>query len=188
MKLIVGLGNIGAQYAGTRHNIGFMIADKLAAQLDQSAGFKKHNKAAAQVTDLKATHGCIIAKPTTMMNLSGQAVNSLMNFYKIDPADVLVVYDDVDIEFGTLRIRFGGSSAGHNGIKSIAQHCGGEFWRFRLGVRNEHFAETATDRFVLDDFNTTEAKNLPQIITKTASLLATILSSDQPTDTSVNFL
>jgi PTH1 family peptidyl-tRNA hydrolase len=187
MKLIIGLGNVGEKYAGTRHNIGFMVVDELAGRFD--AKFKTEPKFEAAICELRSTNpALLLAKPTTMMNLSGQAVSKLMHYYKIDLADVWIVQDEVDIELGTLRTRLGGGSAGHNGIKSIIQHCGEAFWRYRLGVRNDHFIETATDRFVLDDFSKDESVDLPKIIHQTADVIIKSLDSGHPTDTSINLL
>lgn len=132
-KLIVGLGNPGARYANTRHNVGWMVLDAFA---------RKHNAA----FDQHGFHGVygelrwdgdkiILLKPLTYMNLSGQAVAPAAHFYKIAPADILVVYDDLDLKPGTLRMRERGSAGGHNGMKSIIQELGTtEFPRLRIGI------------------------------------------------------
>ena len=183
MKLIVGLGNVGANYHSTRHNLGFGAVDMLAITFGKKPGdFRKHSKAPAEVLDLKAEQGCMLIKPTTMMNLSGEAVQALTQFYKIDPADVWVVYDDVDLEFGQMRVRQGGGSAGHNGVKSIIAHIGDGFWRLRLGIANEHLTTTPTDQFVLDSFNAEEAKHIPELLNTVANYLETSLMAGNLTD------
>lgn len=159
--LIVGLGNPGERYASTRHNLGFMVADELASDLELS--FSPSGSAKALVAGRLADRA-IIAKPQTMMNLSGQAVGELGRYYKISPDNIWVIYDDVDLPFGRLRTRGEGSSGGHNGIKSIIEHVGERFGRIRLGVRNEHFDATATDRFVLDKFSSTERAELNELV------------------------
>lgn len=184
-KLIIGLGNVGSKYSGTRHNIGFMVADELARQLD--APFKVESKFKAAIAQgvINATK-VIIAKPATMMNLSGQAVGAIAKYYDVTPEDVWVVYDEADLLFGVLRTRHGGSSAGHNGIKSVSQHIGEDYWRFRLGIRNTRLDDTPTDQFVLDNFTKDEAAQLPNIVGKTADLLIQYLEAGKPTDTSMN--
>jgi PTH1 family peptidyl-tRNA hydrolase len=184
MKLIVGLGNIGAQYHATRHNLGFAVVEMVAIDFGrQPQGFTKHSKAAAEVLDLKASHDCMLFKPTTMMNLSGQAVGELARYYKVASEDVWVVYDDVDLQFGQLRVRQGGpTGGGHNGVKSVIQHLGEDFWRLRLGVANQYLASTPTDKFVLDPFMADEASELPQILAKTAGIIENSLLEGQIKD------
>ncbi|HUC86855.1 MAG TPA: aminoacyl-tRNA hydrolase [Candidatus Saccharimonadales bacterium] len=188
MKLIVGLGNVGAQYHSTRHNLGFAVVDMLAIGFGhQPSEFKKHSRAAATILELKADQNCILAEPTTMMNLSGQAVGALMRFYKIAPSDVWVVHDDVDLPFGQMRVRQGGSSAGHNGVNSIIDHIGDRFWRIRLGVANQHLATTPTDKFVLDSFSAEEAEHIPAILNGAADYLASSLVGGGLTDHTQTF-
>lgn len=183
MKLIVGLGNIGSQYHATRHNLGFAVVDMLGLTFGhQPSEFKKHSKAPAETLDLKTDLGCMLARPTTMMNLSGDAVRALTHFYKIEPADVWVVYDDVDLEFGQMRVRLGGGSAGHNGIKSIINHIGDGFWRVRLGIANQYLPTTPTDKFVLDPFMADEATQIPRILAGASNTLEQSLMGGDLTD------
>jgi PTH1 family peptidyl-tRNA hydrolase len=183
MKLVVGLGNVGERYSQTRHNLGFLVVDRLAELLDGSVNFSKHPKAQAKVLDLKHSHNCLLVKPTTMMNLSGQAVGELARYYKVESTDIWVIYDDVDLSFGQLRIRLGGpTGGGHNGVKSVIEHVGEQFWRARMGVANEHRAGTATDRFVLDRFNSDELASLPQLTLAAAQLLQASLVTGQLDD------
>lgn len=134
MKLIVGLGNPGPEYRDTRHNVGFLVADELARRWRLSDAWREKFEA-LHVRTTVADEAVIVAKPLTFMNLSGQAVAGLAGFYKIDPADVLVVTDDVALPVGRLRARPEGGAGGHNGLKSIIQHLGTPaFPRIRVGV------------------------------------------------------
>jgi peptidyl-tRNA hydrolase, PTH1 family len=135
MKAIVGLGNPGEKYRGTRHNIGFAVIDEIARRA--GAGFETA-PAVSLVAKLRPTSGgppgVILAKPMTFMNASGQAVGELLRYFKIELVDVLVVVDDVQLPLAKLRARARGSAGGHNGLKSIAEHVGQEFSRLRVGV------------------------------------------------------
>ena len=131
MKLIVGLGNIGREYENTRHNIGFMVVDELARRLGVSFGKEDRS---AYMAEYRAPEKIIIIKPTTYMNLSGVAVGAYANFYHIDPDDIAVIQDDMDMPVGQLRIRRKGSAGGHNGIKSIIGNIGQDFPRVKIGV------------------------------------------------------
>ena len=134
MKLIVGLGNPGTEYRDTRHNVGFMVADALVDRWGV-AGQWREKFAALQIKFTVGDEPLIIAKPLTFMNLSGQAVTAVAGFYKIEPADVFIVTDDVALPLGKLRARRDGGAGGHNGLKSIIQHLGTQaFPRMRVGV------------------------------------------------------
>jgi peptidyl-tRNA hydrolase, PTH1 family len=131
VKLIAGLGNPGQKYHGTRHNVGFDVLDVLAAR----HGLAWESAPADAVVAKWRVRGTLLAKPLTFMNLSGRAVGDLLRFFKIDPADLLVVVDDVNLEVGRLRARPGGSAGGHNGLKSLIELLGAEtFARLRIGV------------------------------------------------------
>lgn len=131
--LIVGLGNIGKQYANTRHNIGFWVADELARR--HNLIFGKAERKAVSADGTIQNKRVLIAKPQTYMNLSGEAVRALCDFYKIPNTQVIVVHDDLDLPLGTLRIRPTGSAGGQNGVKSIIQHLGTQdFTRVRCGI------------------------------------------------------
>lgn len=133
MKIIVGLGNPGNEYAKTRHNVGFMLIDALADNLNITLWKDKFN---AQIAEGRiGTEKILLVKPQTYMNNSGEAVGPLMRWYKLEPEDIIVAHDDMDIPAGTVRIRKKGSSGGHNGIKSLIAHLGSEnFARIRLGI------------------------------------------------------
>lgn len=147
MKLIVGLGNPGDKYENTRHNLGFMVVDKLLKDLTPSphSVWSSNDKVKSQIAIVewkpKIGEGekLILAKPQTFMNNSGQAVNSLASYYKVDPEDIWVAYDELDLPVGSMKIRFGGAAAGHHGVESILEHLKTDkFWRFRLGIGVSH--------------------------------------------------
>lgn len=135
MKIIAGLGNPGSEYAATKHNVGFMLIDALADKLNVSASeWQKKNDALIAKVRIGA-ESVLLVKPLTYMNESGRAIAPLMNFYKLDATDLIVVHDDMDIPTGTIRLRKKGSAGGHNGIKSILAHVGDEnFSRVRIGI------------------------------------------------------
>lgn len=149
-QLIVGLGNPGRKYRGNRHNIGFMALDHLAAahgiesRKVQHKAIVGHGRIAGQPV--------VLAKPQTFMNLSGNAVGPLANFYKIPPARILVIYDELDLPFGTLRLRQSGGSGGHNGMKSLINHLGDGFPRLRLGIGRPP-GRMPIEAYVLQDFH-----------------------------------
>jgi len=149
MRMIVGLGNPGSQYAGHRHNIGFMAVDEIFRRHSFSPWRKKFK---ADIADGEICgEKVLLVKPQTMMNLSGQSVGEAMRFYKLAPADITVLYDELDLAPGKLRIKIGGGAGGHNGIKSIDAHCGKEYRRARLGIGHPGSKERVTGH-VLGDF------------------------------------
>lgn len=173
MKCIVGLGNPGGQYKDTRHNIGFMVVDKLARELGATGSLwqfdRKHNAEIMKIGDV------ILVKPQTLMNASGMAVRSLMSFYKLKPADIWVVHDDLDLPLGKIRIRTGGASAGHHGVDSLIRELKADgFVRFRLGigkdaptkatVADRTFHQSRVVKFVLSRFTLSEAGSLKKLI------------------------
>ncbi len=167
-QLIVGLGNIGAEYADTRHNIGFMVADELAKQADVTFSTLRY----AYYTEYRyrGNHVYLI-KPTTYMNLSGKAVNYWMHELKIPLEDILVVVDEIALPFGKLRLRAKGSSAGHNGLKSIEALCGGQGYpRLRFGV-GDNFPKGRQVDYVLSGFDDDELTELPQLINRSVELV-----------------
>jgi PTH1 family peptidyl-tRNA hydrolase len=132
MRLLVGLGNPGKDYRLNRHNIGFMALDIIAARYHLSP-WKKRFQGEVAEGDIEGEK-VVALKPQTYMNNSGQAVGEAARFYKIAPADVIVIYDEIELAPGKVKVKRGGGSAGHNGIKSIDAHVGNDFWRARLGV------------------------------------------------------
>ena len=160
MKVVIGLGNPGKKYEKTRHNIGFIAVDNLRKKMNIS---DEREKFQALVSE-KNIDGekVIFLKPQTFMNLSGNSVIEIVNFYKLDPKkDIIVIYDDMDLSFGDIRIREKGSSGGHNGIKSIISHIGEEFIRIKCGIGAK---EKDAVEHVLGEFNQTEQKDLDEIL------------------------
>lgn len=161
MKLIVGLGNFEEKYLFTRHNAGFMMVDFFANRYNQT--FKTDKKLKSLITKFKVGSDDIVAiKPLTYMNLSGEAVIAVMNFYKIDVKDVLIIYDDISIDVGRLRFRASGSDGGHNGIKSIIQHVGTQtFDRLKVGIGPQ--PNIPSEAYVLQNFTKDELEKLKEI-------------------------
>lgn len=157
-KLIIGLGNPGEEYKNHRHNIGFIIIDKLAQNL--SLKFD-NNKKKSLFTRAKLNNtDFILLKPQTFMNLSGESAIYISKFFNIKPEDIIVIYDDMDIPFGTFKIKKGGSSGGHNGIKSlIAQLQTDDFIRVRVGIGRPSFGKKVND-YVLSSFSKSERENI----------------------------
>ncbi|MCR5542727.1 MAG: aminoacyl-tRNA hydrolase [Eubacterium sp.] len=154
MKIVVGLGNPGIKYAGTRHNTGFSVATAISDKYRIPIN-KKECKAITG-HGIIAGEKVVLAMPQTYMNLSGESVRALMDFYKCTASDIIVIYDDVDLDVGTIRIRKQGSAGGHNGIKNIILHTGGEvFDRVKVGVghkpENWDMADYVLSRFPKDD-------------------------------------
>lgn len=182
--LIVGLGNPGAKYAGTRHNIGFAVVDKLAQDMG-FADFTPNKDFTAEITEHTiGNKKVLLAKPSTYMNESGIAVQKISQFYKIPLSDVVVVHDELSIAFGQIRMRVGGQSAGHNGIKSLIAHCGADFGRIRIGVKNEFTPKDDTSNFVLSKFTKEEKTHLPALITEATLVISErIYGGSLPHDT-----
>lgn len=157
-KLVIGLGNPGEEYKNHRHNIGFIIIDKLAQNL--SLKFD-NNKKKSLFTRAKLNNtDFILLKPQTFMNLSGESAIYISKFFNIKPEDIIVIYDDMDIPFGTFKIKKGGSSGGHNGIKSlITQLQTDDFIRLRVGIGRPSFGKKVND-YVLSSFSKSERENI----------------------------
>ena len=175
MKLIVGLGNPGKEYAGTRHNCGFMVIDRLASKLNVDVDQNKFKGLYAKVK----YHGedIILLKPQTYMNLSGESVNAVMNFFKIDKEDLLVIYDDLDMPVGKLRLRKTGSAGGHNGIKNIIAHLNSQdFKRIRVGIDRHKYMNVAD--YVLSRFSKVESEAIEQGIENAANAVLDYLDND----------
>ncbi len=187
MKLIVGLGNIGSQYGKTRHNIGFMIVDQLAKNLGATWKTESKLKAAVATTEFNGKK-LLLAKPATMMNLSGEAIQRIMQHYKITPGNVWVVFDDVDVPFGRLRVRYGGGSGGHQGINSTIQHVGNQFIRFRTGISLNDRATEPSEVYVLKPFNHEEQAQLPAVISVAATVIEQQLTAGAPAESTFNLI
>ncbi|OZC72315.1 aminoacyl-tRNA hydrolase [Rhodococcus sp. 06-462-5] len=173
--LIVGLGNPGPQYEKTRHNVGFMVADALAGRI--GSAFSSHKKSNSDIVQARlGSRAVIIAKPRTFMNLSGQPVAALARFFSIEPANIVVVHDELDIDFGALRLKLGGGEGGHNGLRSISQHLSTkDYLRVRVGVgRPPGRMDPAS--FVLKPFSAAERKDLGVVVEEAADAAELLLS------------
>lgn len=160
--LVVGLGNPGPQYAKTRHNVGFMVADVLAARI--GVPFKVHKKSGAEVaTGRLGGRSVVLAKPRCYMNESGRQIGPLAKFYSIAPDDVIVIHDELDIDFGKVRLKLGGGEGGHNGLRSVANALGSkDFQRVRIGIGRPPGRKDPA-AFVLEPFSSTERTEVPTL-------------------------
>lgn len=172
--LLVGLGNPGRQYETTRHNIGFMLMNRLAEKLGES--FSKLESKALIAKCTYQEQRLVLAKPQTFMNLSGRAVSSLLRYYKVPVTNLLVTYDEVDLPLGTLRMRPSGGSAGHKGMQSIVEQLGTEeIPRLRIGVGRPPGRMEAAD-YVLQNFSREEAEELTILLDTAAEAVLTFVS------------
>ncbi len=160
--LVVGLGNPGPQYAKTRHNLGFMVADLLAARMGET--FKVHKRSGAEIVTGRLSHRpVVLAKPRTYMNESGRQVGPLAKFYSVSGADVIVIHDELDIEFGQIRLKQGGGEGGHNGLRSLVNALGTKnFHRIRIGIGRPPGRKDPA-AFVLENFSVAERPQVPTI-------------------------
>ena len=171
--LIVGLGNPGRKYRGNRHNIGFMAVDALAAAYNIESS-KVQNKAIVGNGRIQSRN-VIIAKPQTYMNNSGDAVGPLARYYKVPPENVLIVYDELDLPFGTIRLREKGGAGGHNGMRSIINHLGENFPRLRLGIGRPP-GQMPVPAYVLQDFSKDDLPLLDDVLAEAIRAIETYLS------------
>ena len=178
MKAIVGLGNPGSPYKGTRHNVGFDVVDELARRA--SVGFESAPAEALMARWRRPENGrandVLLVKPLTFMNLSGQAVGELARYFKIDVADLLIIVDEVHLPLGKLRARARGSAGGHNGLKSIIAHLGDEFSRLRIGVGRGADQRNLADH-VLTRFEKDEAAEVERMTTRAADAAEMFIAS-----------
>jgi PTH1 family peptidyl-tRNA hydrolase len=171
--LVAGLGNPGPGYAGNRHNAGFMVADVLAGRL--CASFKRDRSRAAVATGRLAGWPVTLAKPQTFMNLSGGPVASLRSFFKLPPERIVVVHDELDIPFGTIRLKLGGGDNGHNGLRSVTSALGTrDYFRVRVGIGRPPGRMDPAD-FVLHDFSAAEKKLVPELLERSADAVEALL-------------
>jgi PTH1 family peptidyl-tRNA hydrolase len=174
VKAIVGLGNPGAQYKGTRHNVGFEVVEQLASRV--SVGFESAPAEALIAKWRRPEDVVLLVKPLTFMNLSGQAVGELARYFKIDVADLFVIVDEVHLPLGKLRARARGSAGGHNGLKSVIAHLGDEFSRLRLGVGRGGDQRNLADH-VLSKFEKDEAGEVERMTARAADAAEMFIAS-----------
>ncbi|HEX5744322.1 MAG TPA: aminoacyl-tRNA hydrolase [Candidatus Saccharimonadales bacterium] len=170
--LLVGLGNPGKKYELTRHNAGFMCIDEFVNKTEEmDKWIEKKDLKCFFSTGQMGQNRVIAIKPTAYMNLSGEAVQAVMNFYKIPSDKVAVIHDELDIDFGQIRLRRGGSSAGHNGIKSVTRHIGEDYNRIRIGIGPKKPASIESEDFVLQKFPSEQQEQLPNMKREIVSIL-----------------
>ncbi|WP_010531216.1 aminoacyl-tRNA hydrolase [Lentibacillus jeotgali] len=171
MKCIVGLGNPGKKYVKTRHNVGFMVIDELAGR--NGWKLKKDKFSGKSTVETSEGEKIILLQPQTFMNLSGESVRPLMNFYQMKPEDILVIFDDLDLPTGKIRLRQKGGHGGHNGIRSIIDHLGTkEFNRLRIGIGRPDTAVPVVD-YVLKPFSKAQQEDVQSSIEKSANACET---------------
>jgi PTH1 family peptidyl-tRNA hydrolase len=176
--LVIGLGNPGPEYARHRHNVGFLVAELLAGRMGVSFG--RHRKAMALAAEGRLGLGgprVILAKPMTYMNLAGGAAAGLVNFYKVPVERIIAVYDELDLPFGTLRLKRGGGEAGHNGLRSLSKSLGSrDYLRVRFGIGRPPGRQDPAD-FVLSDFSAAERKDLDFLVDRAADAVEAVVVS-----------
>ncbi len=175
--LVVGLGNLGKKYENTRHNVGFLGVETFVSSHEFSPWIAKKDLKCLMSSGNIGSTRVIVIKPTTFMNLSGEAVQATANFYKIPPAKMVVVHDELDLAFGQIRMRVGGSSAGHNGVLSTIDHIGEDFGRVRIGIGSQQAQAKGEADFVLARFTPKEQLQLPHLTKEVVSLLTEYLAS-----------
>jgi PTH1 family peptidyl-tRNA hydrolase len=187
VKIIFAQGNPGTQYAKNRHNIGFIVVDTFADS--KSVSFAAKSKFHSEIAELNiAGEKVLLVKPTTFYNETGKSMRAIMDFYKVDINDVLVVHDELVLPFGKIRIRQSGRDAGNNGIKSLNAHIGETYARLRIGVYNELRDRMHDADFVLGNFSQTEQGELKQFILPKALTLIDAFISNKLTDESFSTL
>ena len=172
--LVVGLGNPGSTYASTRHNVGYLVVDVLAGRI--GATFKAHASKRADVVEGRlADQRVIVGRARSYMNESGGAVSTLANYYDVEPSRIVVVHDEIDIDLGQLRVKFGGVDNGHNGLKSVRKSLGtGDFFRVRMGVGRPNGRADVHDH-VLKGFTAAERKELPVLVEEAADAAESLI-------------
>ena len=153
MFLICGLGNPGKEFINTRHNVGFNLVDKLSNFFDFSS-FKKDNKKEVLKGSI-GNNSCLLMKPLNFMNLSGQPIQEIVNFYKIKKNKIYIIHDDLDLELGKIKIKLGGGNGGHNGLSSIDEMIGNDYYRLRIGIDHPGIKHLVSN-YVLNKFNNEE--------------------------------
>ena len=177
MRLLVGLGNPGSEYAATRHNMGFMAVDAIVRRFS-FGDWKKSCKGLVSKGEI-AGEKVVILKPETYMNLSGESVLAAISFYKIKPEEVIVFHDDLALPVGKVKVKVGGSAGGHNGIKNIDSHIGPDYMRVRIGVDQDHAIDTID--YVLGKPTSDEKEILTKTIQKIADNVELLLDNNEQT-------
>ncbi len=172
MILITGLGNPGDKYTYTRHNVGFMVIDKMAKNLTLQTNINKSNF----IADVIKSSNNLLVKPQTFMNNSGQSIVAIKEYYKIELDNIIVIHDDLDLPFGTVKFKIGGGHGGHNGLRSLDSHIGKEYIRIRVGIGKPN-SKNDVANYVLSDFSKEELNQLEDIITHIIRAIEELKSS-----------
>ncbi|MEI8080980.1 MAG: aminoacyl-tRNA hydrolase [Actinomycetes bacterium] len=177
--LVVGLGNPGAQYAATRHNVGYLVVDELTARLGVRLG--RHKRANADGADGRlAGHRVTLLRSRSYMNESGGPIKAAADYARIPPEQIVLIHDEIDIPFGSLRLKFGGGTGGHNGVKSAQTSLGtADFYRVRIGVGRPPGRQDAAD-YVLRSFSSAERKELPWLVDRAADAVELLIAEGLP--------
>jgi PTH1 family peptidyl-tRNA hydrolase len=170
--LIIGLGNPGKEYEGTRHNIGFAVIDAFASANNFDPWVEKKDLRCLLTSSQLGDTRVILIKPTTFMNLSGEAAQAVTHFYKVPADKIMAVYDELDIPFGQIRTRVGGSTAGHNGVKSLVQHLGEGFGRVRIGIGPKEPEQIDSTDFVLAKFSAEQVAQLKNLTREASAIIS----------------
>lgn len=187
--LIVGLGNPGREYDGTRHNIGFVCLDSFVGKSSDMGPWAEKKDLKCIISSGQMGETRVIAiKPTTFMNLSGEAVQAVAHFYKIHPDQIVVVHDELDINFGQIRLRRGGSAAGHNGIKSVSHLVGEDYGRVRIGIGPKVPEQIDSADFVLQKFSAEELSHMEELTREVNAILSELVYGAELLPETRNFL
>lgn len=186
--LVVGLGNVGKEFDGTRHNIGFACVERFARDNGFEPWIEKKDLQCQLTQGRLGDARLLVIKPTTMMNLSGEAVRAVCNFYKVGASHVVVVHDELDVAFGQIRIRTGGGSAGHNGLKSVTQAIGEDYGRVRIGIGPKTPGQMDSADFVLARFSAEQEAQLKNLTREASAILSEYAFGGQLNAETRNFI
>ncbi len=175
--LIVGLGNPGDKYKNTKHNFGFILSSQIIS--DYNLSLKSKNSSYELFLGKIANHDIFVLNPLKYMNLSGSPVLEVKNFYKINLSDIVVLHDDLDVEFGKIKLKIGGGNAGHNGLKDIDQFIGKDYFRLRLGIGRPENKDYEISNYVLSKFTEEELVKITDINKKISDLLPFLFKEDK---------
>ena len=177
MYVFAGLGNPGARYVNNRHNVGYLIAERI-AQLNNMGEFRRRSKFFGEVSEGEINNNrVLVLKPDTFMNESGRSIGAVLRYYNVTPTQLYVLHDDLDLSFGKIRIKFGGGHAGHNGLKNVSSHIGSEYWRLRVGIGHPGHKDLVMP-YVLQDFNKQELIWLERLFEAVGDSIALLLLSE----------
>lgn len=178
--LLIGLGNVGTSYRNTRHNVGFICIDAFVATHEEMSPWQLKRDLKAEISTGRLGDALVVAvKPTTLMNRSGQAVQATRHFYRVSEERMVVIHDELDIPFGQIRLRMGGSSAGHNGIKSVTEAVGEAYGRIRIGIGPKSPASIDSANFVLQKFSVKQQQELPNLTREVNTILTEYIYGGQ---------